>query len=85
MVLKKSVYIKNYHYARDELFQKLQKKGIGTSVQFYPLYLMTAFKQNSNKKSEFKNSNLLKDQVLCLSIFPKMTLEQIQYVVKNLK
>jgi len=73
----------NYSFSRDELFQKLQKKGIGTSVQFYPLHLMTVFNKKGKKK--FINANILKDQVLSLPIFPKMTLEQIQYVVKNLK
>jgi perosamine synthetase len=74
---------KNYSFSRDELFQKLQKKGIGTSVQYYPLHLMTIF--NKKDKKKFVNSNILKDEVLSLPIFPKMTLKQIQYVVKNLK
>jgi len=77
---------KDYHCTRDELFLKLQKKGVGVSVQFYPLHLMTLYKKDySSKKSQFPNANSLKDQVLCLPIFPSMTLEQIEYVVKNLK
>jgi dTDP-4-amino-4,6-dideoxygalactose transaminase len=76
---------KDYHMTRDELFLKLHKKGIGTSVQYYPLHLLSYMKKYKNKKSKFPNANILKDQVLCLPIFPKMTEKQINYVIKSIK
>ena len=30
---------KDYHLTRDELFQKLHRDGIGSSVQYFPLHL----------------------------------------------
>ncbi len=69
---------------RDELFQKLTQKGIGTSVQYTPVHLMSYYKKK-NKNKFLKNSEKLMNQVLCLPIFPKMSLKEIQYVIKNIK
>lgn len=77
---------KDYHLTRDELFQKLHKKGIGASVQYYPLHLMSYNKHKYHyKKNDFLVANTLKDQVLCLPIYPKMTSKQIECVVSNLE
>ena len=76
---------KNFHLSRDELFSKLSSKGIGTSVQYFPLHKMSYYKNNSSTKKKFANAEKLKDQVLCLPIFPKMTLKQIEYIVSNLQ
>lgn len=77
---------KDFHLSRDQLFNKLHKKGIGTSVQYFPLHLMPYFKKYFHpKNSDFPIANLLKDQILCLPIFPKMTTKQIEYVVSKLK
>ena len=76
---------KEFHLTRDELFKKLYKKGIGTSVQYIPLHLLTYFKEKYNKKSNhFPNANKLKNQVLCLPIYPDMTLKQLDYVVSSI-
>lgn len=77
---------KDYHMTRDQLFNKFYKNGIGTSVQYYPLHLMSYNKlKYKNKKRDFPNSNILKDQVLCLPIYPTMTTKQLDYVVSILK
>ena len=76
----------NYCFNRDQLFKKLSDAGIGTSVQYYPLHLMSYYrKKYSLDKSEFPNANILKDQVLCLPIYPKLTSKQLEYVIKKLK
>jgi len=75
---------KNFHLSRDEVFQKLHKAGIGTSVQYLPLHLMTCNKRKYNY-NDFPNANKIKDEILSLPIFPKMTNNQIQYVVNTLK
>lgn len=76
----------SYKLSRNELFKKLSQKGIGTSVQFYPLHLMsynnTKYK---NKKNEFTNSNKLKNQLLSLPIYPTMKEKQVNYVISCLK
>ncbi len=75
----------NYHMTRDELFVHLHSKGIGTSVQYYPLHLMSYYKSKySFKNSDFPNANCLKDKVLSLPIYPTMTLKEIEFVVSQL-
>jgi len=74
---------KDYHLTRDELFIKLHNDGIGTSVQYYPLHLMSYNKGKFSNK-DFPISNRLKDQILCLPIYPTMTEKQINYVVSKL-
>lgn len=74
---------KDYHLTRDQLFQKLSKKGIGTSVQYLPLHLMS-YNKGKFRKSDFPIANKLKDQVLCLPIFPTMNSKEIEYVIKNI-
>jgi len=75
-----------YQLTRDELFQKLHKNGIGTSVQYFPLHLMSYYKKNYfHNASEFPVANDLKDKVLCLPIYPDMKSKDIEYVVENLK
>ena len=75
---------KDFHLSRDNLFSNLHSKGIGTSVQYYPLHKMSYYKKQNSAKS-FPNAELLKDKVLCLPIFPKMTTKQVEYVVSNLQ
>ncbi len=74
---------KEFHLTRDELFLKLFKKGIGTSVQYYPLHLMT-YNKNKYTISDFPNANKLKDQILCLPIYPLMNQKQIEYVASSI-
>ena len=75
----------DYKISRDELFKKLSHKGIGASVQYYPLHLMSYNKTKyKNKKNEFPNANKLKNQMISLPIFPTMTEKQLNYVVSCL-
>lgn len=74
---------KNYPMSRNELFKLLHKKGIGTSIQYTPLHLMSYLKKQFKTKN-FPNANLIKDQILCLPIYPTMTDKEINFVVKNL-
>ena len=76
----------DFPISRDELFSALHKKGIGTSVQYFPLHLMSFYKKILNpKKTDFKIANILKDQVLSLPIFPQMTVQQINYVSSTIQ
>ena len=44
---------------------------------------MSYFKKQFNSKN-FPNANLVKDQILCLPIYPTMTDKEINFVVKTL-
>jgi len=76
----------NYSLTRNQLFKKFSKNGIGCSVQYWPIHLMSLYKnENNRRKNSFSNANKLKDQVLCLPIFPTMTKKQINKVVSIIK
>jgi len=76
---------KDFPLTRDELFSYLHKAGIGTSVQYCPLHFMSLYKKDYKNNLEFTNANLLKEQILCLPIFPKMTIKNIEFIVSKLK
>jgi len=77
---------KNYPLTRDELFLKLASKGIGASVQYMPLHLMTYIKNKFNfRKDDFPMANKVKNQILSLPIFPSMTSKQVDYVVNSIR
>ena len=69
---------------RDQLFKKLHTKGIGSSVQYLPLHLMS-YNKNKFKKSDFSNANGLTKKILSLPIFPTMTEKQVKFVVSCFK
>ena len=74
----------DYHLTRDELFVKLYNSGVGCSVQYVPLHQMSYNKNRFKKTQKFPNADLIKDQVICIPIFPKITEKQIQKVVSSL-
>jgi len=76
---------KDYHLSRNQLFQKLAKAGIGTSVQYNPLHLMSYYEKKLKiNKNEFPNANKIKDRILCLPIYPTMSEKQVKYVVNTI-
>ena len=75
----------DFHLTRDLLFQKLFKKGIGTSVQYIPLHDMKYYKKKYKKIGSFPNADYIKDKILCLPIYPNMSLNQVNYVIEQIK
>jgi len=71
--------------SRDELFSKLTSNGIGLSVHFTPLHLMTFYKKTIGCGTEsFPNAEEAYKQVLSLPLFPTISRDQIDYVVESL-
>jgi UDP-4-amino-4,6-dideoxy-N-acetyl-beta-L-altrosamine transaminase len=72
--------------SRDELFRKLSKNGIGLSVHYTPLHLMTFYKRiSSYGAASFPNAEEVYKQVLSLPLFPTLSRDQIDYVVDSIK
>ena len=71
---------------RDKLFEKLAAKGIGTSVHYTPLHLLTLYKEKLGyKRKEFPVAERLYKEVLSLPLFPTISKRQIDYVVQEIK
>lgn len=75
----------DYHLTRDELFAKLHDSGVGCSVQYIPLHQMSYNEKIIQKNQKFPNADLIKNQILCIPIYPKIHDKQIQKVVSILK
>lgn len=75
---------KEFSITRNELFIQLNKKGIGSSVQYPPLHLMT-FNKKKFKKEDFPIANKLKDEIISLPIYPTMTSKDISLVISTIK
>jgi UDP-4-amino-4,6-dideoxy-N-acetyl-beta-L-altrosamine transaminase len=70
---------------RDGLYKKLSKKGIGLSVHYTPLHLLTFYKKTLGYKTgDFPIAEQVSKEVLSLPIYPTITKAQIDYVVKEI-
>jgi dTDP-4-amino-4,6-dideoxygalactose transaminase len=70
---------------RDALYKKLSKKGIGLSVHYTPLHLLTFYKKTLGYKTgDFPIAEQVSKEVLSLPIYLTITKTQIDYVVKEI-
>lgn len=77
------VISKPYPLSRDKLFKKLKQHDIFARKYFYPL--MTELSVYKNNKSDTPNAKLLSEQVLCLPMYPTLTINEIQKIVQIIK
>ena len=75
---------KNYGKSRDNLFRKLLKLGIRTSLHYKPLHEFTVYKKLAKKKSLSNTINLY-NEILSLPLHPYLTRKEQDYVIKCIK
>ena len=69
---------------RDELSSKLSENGIGNSVHFIPIHKQPYYKNNYGYKDrDYPVANSVYEKSLSLPIYPDMTDEEVDYVIKN--
>lgn len=73
---------KEYGISRDELFHKLLKLGISTSVHYKPLHKFTAFRKFKKISSDLQNSTELYDEILSLPFYPNISKGEQDIVIK---
>ena len=72
---------KAYGISRDELYDKLKNNDIFSRRYFYPL--ITDFPLYEKSKSfDLKNAKLVANQILCLPIYPDLTIDDINKICK---
>ncbi len=74
----------NFRISRDDLYEKLLKVGIRTTVHYKPLHLFTAFKKMKRSKS-LKNSNKLYQELLSLPLYTQITKKEQNQVINYIK
>jgi len=71
---------------RDELVDFLNEKNIPTMIYYQiPLHLQEAFKYLGYKKGDFPNAELICQSVLSLPIYPELSKEDQDLIIKNIK
>ena len=69
---------------RDELHQKLKEKGINTSVHFIPIHKHPYYKKSfSFSDEDYPVANFVFEQSLSLPIYPGLTENEVEYIIKN--
>jgi len=69
---------------RDEVIEKLKENGVGCSVHFIPIHKHTYYKNRYGYKNEdYPIANDVFDKSLSLPIYPDMSDEEIEFVIKN--
>jgi len=94
-VWKKGLSDSHYHiynqyvittYQRDELRAFLLDKGISTEIYYpVPLHIQECFTDLGYQPGSYLMSEEAAKRTLALSIYPKLTLEQQEYVVDSIR
>lgn len=74
--------LERYGLSRDALFEKLQQKGIRTSVHYKPLHKFTVFKKRAKIYDKLENSKQLYSQILSLPFYPTISRKEQDFIVK---
>ena len=72
---------KDNNVSRDDLFTKLLKYGINTSVHYKPLHEFTTFKKFKNN-NDMENSKQLYKEIISLPFYPNMSKKQQNFVIE---
>jgi dTDP-4-amino-4,6-dideoxygalactose transaminase len=71
---------------RDELYKHLTARGIGLSVHYTPLHLLTYYKQISNSRAgDFPVAERAGTEVLSLPLFPTLAEKRIDYISDSIE
>ncbi|MDD5086848.1 MAG: DegT/DnrJ/EryC1/StrS family aminotransferase, partial [Candidatus Nanoarchaeia archaeon] len=71
---------------RDKLQQHLVDNGIMNKVYFEPVHLKTLYKKDYNyKEGDLPKTEALSNSVLNLPLYPDMTKEDLDYMIKTIK
>jgi len=77
----------NYGKSRDYVYESLKKYNIYSRRYFYPLIsnFPTYKGLQSSKKENLPVANRIADEVICLPVFPDLSIENVQKICRILK
>jgi UDP-4-amino-4,6-dideoxy-N-acetyl-beta-L-altrosamine transaminase len=70
---------------RNQLMQKLRKKGIGSQVHYIPIPMQPYYKDLGFEPSDYPNTMHYYNSALSIPIFPKLKYKQIKFISQTLK
>jgi perosamine synthetase len=71
-----------YPAGRKELFEAFRAENIGVNVHYIPVYHQPYYKALGHAKGECPNAELYYEEAITLPLFPKMTDEDVQDVIR---
>ena len=69
---------------RNEIIVKMEEAGISTNVHYKPLPLLTAYKNLGFDINDYPNAYHLFENEISLPIYSTLTLDEVDYIIKNL-
>lgn len=70
---------------RDQILDQLQNNGIGVAVNYRAIHLLKFYRENFDyKEGMFQNAECIGNSTISIPLYPKLTDEEIDYVIKNL-
>jgi len=70
---------------RREFFEKLRAVNIGVNVHYIPVYYHPYYKALGYQKGLCPNAERLYERIITLPLYPKMTKQDIEYVIEAVK
>ncbi|MEF8848654.1 MAG: DegT/DnrJ/EryC1/StrS family aminotransferase [Candidatus Thermoplasmatota archaeon] len=71
---------------RNQLKKYLKKQGIHCGIHYpIPLHLQPAYKKLGYKKGSLPVTEKISQEILSLPMYPELTVEQLDYIVENIK
>jgi len=72
--------------SRNELINKINADGIGTSVHYIPVHMHSYYeKKYGYKPNDFPIAKTLSETTITLPLYPRMTDKEVKYVASSLK
>ena len=70
---------------RDQIVEEMKKRNIGANVYYMPLYELSFYKKDLKvNPSDFPVAQKVFKKMLTLPLYPKMTIEEVNYVADTL-
>lgn len=70
---------------RKIVFDELRKRNIGVNVHYIPVYWNPYYEKLGYKKGICPNAEKVYKQIITLPVHPKMTDEDVEYIIKSIK
>lgn len=69
--------------SRKEIFEEFQNNNIGVQVHYIPLHFQPFYNKMGYNKGDFPNAERYYERAVTLPLFPKMTDEEVEYVIET--
>jgi UDP-4-amino-4,6-dideoxy-N-acetyl-beta-L-altrosamine transaminase len=79
-----TVLLKNIN--RNEFFKYMRKNKVGVNVHYIPIYKFTYYQDNFNiDGTNFPVTEEVFDHIITLPLYPKMELDQLEYIIETIR